>query len=149
MWVCSHATWKLAFLMMDVKASHIGSWDTIFSPPWAQQRKRIPMGPKGWPQMQCDKSKANRGGRPNLFCIAKKKTFEAKCKKKMTRRPNNQVPIHGLTQDLKCAQCKSKGKSKMMLKKEWLCNISKMFSWSWSTPLSTSFSKGVCTMLPP
>jgi hypothetical protein len=53
--------------------------------------------------MQCEKPNANEWGKPNLMCIMKKKTFEAKQKKGMTRQANNQIPIHGPMQNLKHA----------------------------------------------
>jgi hypothetical protein len=85
------------------------------------------MGSKGGPHMQCDKPEANKWGRPNLVCIMKEKTFEAKQKKK-TIWADNHAPLPNSTQDLKHAQTKSNGKLKRMLEKEWSSNLSKMFS---------------------
>lgn len=54
--------------------------------------------------MQCEKPTANEWGKPNLMCITKEKTFEAKQKKKrMTKQANDQVPTHGTTQNVKRA----------------------------------------------
>jgi len=41
---------------------------------------------------------------------------------------NNQTPTLGLAHDFKHAQCELKDMSKMMLEKEWSCNIFKIVS---------------------
>jgi hypothetical protein len=46
----------------------------------------------------------------------------------MIRRVKNQALAFGPMQDFKHAWCEFKTMSKMMLEKEWLCNLSKMFS---------------------
>jgi len=58
-------------------------------PPWTQWKRWIPMGSKDWPEMQCEKPRANEWGRPNLMCIAKEKTFETKLEKRMIKQVNN------------------------------------------------------------
>jgi hypothetical protein len=45
------------------------------------------------------------------------KAFEFNQNKWITEQVDNHTPTPNPTQDLKCAQCKSKGKSNMMLKK--------------------------------
>jgi hypothetical protein len=46
----------------------------------------------------------------------------------MTRWANNQTPTLDPAHELKRAQCKSKGKLKRMLVKEWLCNLIEILS---------------------
>jgi hypothetical protein len=60
--------------------------------------------------------------------IMEEKMFEVKRIKRMTGRINNQAPTPSPMQDFKCVQYKSKGKLERMLEKDWLCNISEMFS---------------------
>jgi hypothetical protein len=60
----------------------------------------------------------------------------------MTRWINNQTSTLGPTHDLKHTQYESESKLERIIKKEWLCNLSKIFSWMWYVPLSTNFSKG-------
>ncbi len=108
---------------MEAKASRIASCDAIHSPPWEKQRRWVPVGSKGWPQMQWIAPKANEWERPNLVRNAKEKTLEGRQKGGMTGQTKKQTFAPRFTQDLKCAWCKLKVMSKMMLKKEWLCNI--------------------------
>ncbi len=61
------------------------------------------------------------------MCNKMKRTFEANFKKRIIVRANNHAPTLGLVEDLKCTQCKSKNKSKMMLKKEWSHNLLEFF----------------------
>jgi hypothetical protein len=65
--------------------------------------------------------KVKRWGKPNVVHNANKKILEVRQKGGMNRQANNQ------TQDFKHAHCESKDILKMMLKKEWLYNLFKMF----------------------
>ncbi len=122
-WVYSHETWNLAFLAMEVKTFRITSWDVVDSPPWEQWKRWVPTEFKGWPQMQWVISKTNGWGRPNLVPKAKEKTSKSKQKGGMTKWANSQAFAFGFAQDFKSAQCESKAMSKMMLEKEWSCNL--------------------------
>jgi hypothetical protein len=44
----------------------------------------------------------------------------------VSKKPSSSTPK--LAHDFKCTQCESRTMSKMMLEKEWLCNLSEMFS---------------------
>jgi len=59
------------------------------------------------------------------MCNAMEKTFEAKWKRGMITQAKNQMPALSPTHDLKCAQYKSKGKFKVMIKRELFSNLSK------------------------
>ncbi len=61
------------------------------------------MGPKGWPQMQCDNPRANEWGKPNLMHIVEEKMTKAKWEKKIISREDHQVLVLDPTQDLKSA----------------------------------------------
>jgi len=78
--------------------------------------------------MQCDTSTIKGWERANLVRNAMKKTFQSKRYKKMTRQANNQTPTPSPAQDFKHIQNESKVISKMIIVKEWLCNLFKMFS---------------------
>lgn len=73
---------------------------------------------------------------------AMEKTSKGKWKKWMTKQVINQALAPSFTHDFKCLWCKSKGKLKRMLVKEWFCNLFEIFFWKWSTPFSANCSKG-------
>jgi hypothetical protein len=66
---------------MDVKTSRITLCEVILSPPCSQQKRWIPIGSKGWLQMQRDTSRSKGWERPNLVCNAMKKYLEVGEKK--------------------------------------------------------------------
>jgi hypothetical protein len=82
----------LAFFIMDVKASHITLSEVILSPPCAQKKKWIPIGSKGWLQMQCDTPRNKGWERPNLVCNAMQKCFKIGKKKGQLNRLTNKRP---------------------------------------------------------
>ncbi len=86
--------------------------------------------------MQWVTPKINELERPNLVCNTKEKTLEGKQKGGMTRQAKSQTLGLRFTQDVKCAWCKLKAMSKMMLKKEWSCNLFEC------CPFSTNYMKG-------
>jgi hypothetical protein len=113
-WVFSQRMWKPASLMINTKASRTTSWEVVLSPPWAQQRKWIPIRFKSWPQMQCDKQRLRGKGGPTKCTMQWTKLLKS-IKKGIIEWTNNHTPTLGLAQDLTHAWCESKGKSKMML----------------------------------
>jgi len=72
MWVYFHKTWNFTSIAMDAKTSRTTSWNAIFSPPWAHQKRWIPKEFNGIEQESKD------GGGLTWFTMQKKKTFEAK-----------------------------------------------------------------------
>lgn len=94
----------------------------------------IDLRAKGW-----DK----QWGRPNLMCNTKKIRKHLKSNKKMEWLDEQKVmhlPLE-LAQDLKHMWHELEVMSKMMLEKEWFCNLFEMFSWNLSIPLSTNYTK--------
>lgn len=90
--------------MIDSKASHIGSWQTILSPPWAQRRKWIPIGSKV--DHKCNVTNQGlRGERgPIKYAMQWKKTL-----KSLKKKDHWVINIHTLAlspaQDFKRTQC--------------------------------------------
>jgi predicted metalloenzyme YecM len=72
MWIYWCATRKLAFLVMDAKTSYMTWCDVVLSLPWTQQKRWIPMGSKGWPQMEWNKPRANDGRSP-IWCTLRRR----------------------------------------------------------------------------
>ncbi len=66
-------------------------------------------------------------GRPNFVHNVKEKTYEAKWKNGMIGLTKSHAHTPRLALYFKCAQCELKV-SKIMLKKEWSCNMSKILS---------------------
>jgi hypothetical protein len=117
-WVYSHKIWNLTSLVIDAKTSRLTSWEVVLSPSHAQRKRWIPIGSKGWSQMQCDKLRFKGWGKPHWMRNILKKTSKVN-RKRITRWIDNQAPTPGPKQDCRCTQCESKGKPKMMLEKEW------------------------------
>jgi hypothetical protein len=125
-WVRSCKMWNPTSFVLDAKASHSESWETIFSPPWAQWKKWILLGSKGWPQMQCNKPRAKGWGRPNWMHNVVKLFFEINWKKMIIDWTDNHIPTLGPTQDFRHAQCKFKKQIKDDVRKKWSCNLFKI-----------------------
>jgi hypothetical protein len=81
-----------------------------FHPPCSQWKNWIPIGSKGWLQMQCDTSRTKGWERPNLVRNAVEKTSKSKQKKGMTGWANNQTLAFDPTHNLKSVWCELKGK---------------------------------------
>jgi hypothetical protein len=65
-------------------------------------------------------------GMPNLVHKIDEKTPKGWWKGGMIKQTKSQTLALGPSQDLKCAWCESKATSKMMLEKEWSCNLFKL-----------------------
>jgi hypothetical protein len=109
-WVYFHEISNVTSFAMATKASHTTSHEIVLSPPCSQWKRCIPLGSKGWLQMQCDTIWTKIQKRLNLVRNAVEKTFESKWKKGMIGWANNQVPTLGPTHNIKSVQCELKGK---------------------------------------
>lgn len=92
--------------------------------------------------MQYDKSSVKGWWRPHQMCSIVKKTFEVNEEKRIIRQVDNHTLALDFAQDIKHTQCKSKDKLKMMLGKNWPCNIFLILSWVQFAPLFANYSKG-------
>jgi len=90
----------------------------LLSPPWAQQKRWIPMGFNDWLKMQCVGLRTRGWGRPNLISNIKGKILKGRQKHEITEWAHNKVFELGLAHDLKRAWCESKD----MLKRYWKRN---------------------------
>jgi hypothetical protein len=127
-WVCFHEIWNLTSFAMATKTSQTTSCEVVLSSRCSQWNKLIPIGSKGWLQMQCDTSRTKRWERPNLVRNAMEKTSKNKRKKRMIGWANNQALTLGPAYNLKSVWCELEGKSKRMLIKEWSCNLFEILS---------------------
>jgi hypothetical protein len=90
---------------------------------------------KGW---------GKQWGRPNLMRNKKKKRKHLKPNNNMEQLDEQKImhPPLELAQDLRHMWHELESMSKMMLEKEWSCNLLEMFSWNQFIPLSTNYTKG-------
>jgi hypothetical protein len=69
--VYSRTTWKFTPLVLEANVLWRTSWDAIRSLPWEQHNRWIPIGSKGWQQMQWVNLNCSGWGMPNMLRIAK------------------------------------------------------------------------------